>query len=277
MIQNTFKRHLLENNAEGSGKAASYLRALDLLQVMLEKEDFGFGDCREIWSVTSPTRLCELYEFVKLEAKKGADTPWHLPESSSYLQKGYCSAALKEFITHVIQSAHEADLLSRFESHAGDEAALSDLLNHEAKIPKLLADELQGKDAVRAVKQRINQQVFRKIILKNYRYTCCITGLAIPDINRASHIIGWAERTDTRMDPRNGLCLSATYDAAFDRKLITLDEDYRIVLSQHLREFVHSESYRQYFGSVEGRVITLPQRYRPLQEYLAEHRKRCVA
>lgn len=32
-----------------------------------------------------------------------------------------------------------------------------------------------------------------------------------------------SDPTDTRMDPRNGLCLSVTYDAAFDRKLITPD------------------------------------------------------
>lgn len=276
MTQAAFKRHLLENNVEGSKKAQSYLRALELLQVMLVRESYGFADCRDIWRVASPARLCELYAFVKLEAKKGEDTPWHLPESSSYLQKGYCSAALKELITFLIQYAHEADLLGRFESHAGDEAALPQLLNREADIPDAIADELEGKEAVRAVKQRINQQTFRKIILRNYGDTCCITGLAIPEVNRASHIIGWAEGARTRMDPRNGLCLSATYDAAFDRKLFTLDEDYRIVLSQGLRERVHTEAYQQYFGSLEGQAIQLPKRYRPLQEYLAEHRKRCL-
>ena len=63
---------------------------------------------------------------------------------------------------------------------------------------------------------------------------CCLTGLDLPQLNRASHIIGWAEPKgkQIRMDPRNGLCLSATYDAAFDRKPITFDEDYRLVFVQ---------------------------------------------
>jgi putative restriction endonuclease len=92
-------------------------------------------------------------------------------------------------------------------------------------------------------------------------------------VNRASHIIGWAERKDTRMDPRNGLCLSATYDAAFDRKLITFDEDYRLVLSRTIREHVPSESLRVYFLDREGDTLEAPTRFRPLPEYLEAHRK----
>ena len=102
---------------------------------------------------------------------------------------------------------------------------------------------------------------------------CCLTGLDLPAVNRASHIVGWAEQKDTRMDPRNGLCLSATYDAAFARKLVTLDEDYRLVLSRTIREHVPNESVREYFKDRKGQQIDLPPRFRPLKEYLEAHRK----
>lgn len=46
------------------------------------------------------------------------------------------------------------------------------------------------------------------------------------------------------MDPRNGLLLSATYDAAFDRNLISLDDYYRLILSKDLEDGYTSESYR---------------------------------
>jgi len=146
-------------------------------------------------------------------------------------------------------------------------------LNIEPRYPTFLLSEIEGKDALRQTKARVNQSAFRKIVLKVYENRCCLTGLDLPDVNRASHIIGWAERKDTRMDPRNGLCLSATYDAAFDRKLITFDDDYRLVLSKTIREHVPSESLHRYFLSKEGQRINVPTRFQPLQEYLEVHRK----
>lgn len=74
------------------------------------------------------------------------------------------------------------------------------------------------------------------------------------------------------MDPRNGLCLSPTYDAAFDRKLITFDEDYRLVLSRTILEHVPSAGLRDYFLNRAGQRIELPNRFLPLQTYLAAHR-----
>ena len=41
----------------------------------------------------------------------------------------------------------------------------------------------------------------------------------------------WAEGEANRLDPENALCLSATYDAAFDRHLISFDEHYRLIVS----------------------------------------------
>lgn len=75
------------------------------------------------------------------------------------------------------------------------------------------------------------------------------------------------------MDRRNGLCLSATYDAAFDRKLITFDEDHRLVLSKTIKEHLSSRSLRTYFINREGQRLAAPDRFRPLKEYLEAHRK----
>ena len=77
------------------------------------------------------------------------------------------------------------------------------------------------------------------------------------------------------MDPRNWLCLSATYDAAFDRHLITLDEAYRLVLSKALRDHYTSESVKEHFMRKEGMPIALPERYLPSQAYLEQHRGLC--
>ena len=72
---------------KGSGKATSYLRALDLSVrcLILIK---GFEDCRDIWSVVSIKRLEDLSELVRKENNLGSKSDWDLPGiPSSYLQK----------------------------------------------------------------------------------------------------------------------------------------------------------------------------------------------
>ena len=110
--------------------------------------------------------------------------------------------------------------------------------------------------------------------MKIYNKSCCITGLNIPEINIASHIIPWAKDEAKRLDPTNGLCLSATYDAAFDGNLISLDDDYRIIRSKNIREYSTTECVNEYFIKKEGMKINLPDKYKPNKDYLAVHRQR---
>jgi len=109
-----------------------------------------------------------------------------------------------------------------------------------------------------------------------YEFRCCVTGLDLPDLCIASHIIRWTDNAKTRLDPRNGLCLSATYDKAFDKHLITFDEDYRLVVSRDIREHYRNENARELFEKREGQVIHLPVSpvHLPMREYLEVHRKK---
>lgn len=272
-----FEAYLYQDNKEGSGKASSYLKALHWLHEMLGVEAFGFEDALDLWSMTSVDRLFELRERVKREQKKGDSSPWVQEGiSKSYLRDGYCSAALTQLIEFLPRYQHARKALDLLHAHDGEEAALVDRLARiDPVVPDVAVREpgsKDGKDRIREARTRIGQHAFREVILEIYRNRCCLTGLDLPAVNRASHIIGWAESPKTRMDPRNGLCLSATYDAAFDRKLITFDEDFRMVLSKTVREHVRSDSLREYFLSKAGTRIELPPRFRPLEEYLEVHR-----
>ena len=104
-----------------------------------------------------------------------------------------------------------------------------------------------------------------------------MTGLAISDILRASHIVGWADDLKNRMNPSNGLCLSATYDAAFDRHLISFDDDYRMILSKSIRDFCTDKVHSEYFARFEGMRIAMPSKFMPDKELLAKHRALLVA
>ena len=62
-----------------------------------------------------------------------------------------------------------------------------------------------------------------------------MTGITEPELLRASHIVPWAECTDEkRLDVHNGLLLSALWDAAFDRGLISFANDGSVLANPNL-------------------------------------------
>lgn len=272
-----FAEELRANNVGGSGKAASYLRALELLEEMLNSVQTGFEDCRDIWSVSSPERLIQLRVRVLEEQKLGVESVWILEGMPvSYLRDGYCSAALTQLIEFLVQRGFSEKVLRVVEGYSAEGPDLVKATNIVPLVPDGFvydAKSQDGRERLQTIKTRIGQRAFRDIVLTIYQNRCCLTGIDLPEVNRASHIIGWAERAETRMDPRNGLCLSATYDAAFDRKLITFDDDYRMVLSKTIRDRVPNETLKAHFLSREGQRIEMPSRLFPLKEYLDHHRK----
>jgi hypothetical protein len=129
------------------------------------------------------------------------------------------------------------------------------------------------------VRVRRGQQFFRQTILNTYGVCCCITGISVPDLLVASHIKPWSVCTDKeRLDPQNGLCLSALHDAAFDGGLITLDERLRVVLSRKLKSYLPQPALQRNFVAYEGKSIRLPEKLaEPSQEFLAYHRTELFA
>ncbi len=109
------------------------------------------------------------------------------------------------------------------------------------------------------------------MILTSYNNTCCITGLAIPELLVSSHIVPWVKDAKNRMNPRNGLCLNALHDKAFDVGLISFDENYNLMVSNKISKIDRKQS--KMLMDYAGEKITLPNRFIPNQEFLAFHRK----
>jgi hypothetical protein len=91
-------------------------------------------------------------------------------------------------------------------------------------------------EAERLVVQRIGQDIFRARLMDYWQGRCPLTGITDAALLRASHIVPWAEcETDAeRLDVHNGLLLSALWDAAFDRALVTFDDQGRPEFSPSL-------------------------------------------
>jgi predicted restriction endonuclease len=124
------------------------------------------------------------------------------------------------------------------------------------------------------VKVRRGQQFFRQAVLNAYDIRCCISGINVPRLLVASHIKPWGKFPDHRLNPRNGLCLSAIHDAAFDAGLVTLDDNLNIVLSKRLRSFFPQPALELNFVPFEGKPIRLPAKLaEPELDFLRFHRE----
>lgn len=135
------------------------------------------------------------------------------------------------------------------------------------------APDFSAEDAVVRRKQRIGQNLFRQAVLSAYDHRCCISGLAVPQFLIASHIVPWSQDKQNRLNPHNGLALCALHDKAFDLGYLTLDEDYRVVISpaltsQHKDDHFTQDSLLRF----HGQRILLPGKFAPAQDLLECHR-----
>ena len=158
--------------------------------------------------------------------------------------------------------------------------ALGDAMNHilnddVVTYKKSVIEEINEPREIQEEKQFIRGAAFKKTIPKIYKNTCAITGLSVDaTINvsmiDACHIIPFAESYNDTIT--NGIALSPNMHRAFDRGLISIDNNYRVLVSSKFIESDSVYSIRQF----EGSSIILPEKssYYPSLESLAYHRKR---
>ncbi|WP_027076079.1 HNH endonuclease [Maribacter antarcticus] len=143
----------------------------------------------------------------------------------------------------------------------------------EKKYKELLYDlnHLKGETILRAVKTRVNQSVFRQMVLANYGTKCAISGIDIPELLLASHIIPWSKNKRERLNPENGICFSPLYDKAFDRGLIGINQNYQVILSSNLKKKKETTFYQKHFFPIENFEISKSINYLPRKDFLEYH------
>lgn len=121
----------------------------------------------------------------------------------------------------------------------------------------------------------LRSSVFRKAILEIYGGQCSVSGLQVADAkNRAlldaCHITPFAESYNDSI--RNGIALSPTFHRAFDRGLISISDNYKVLIHPTLKDYNPASGIRQY----ENQDIYLPQesRFCPSLKSLQAHRLR---
>lgn len=135
---------------------------------------------------------------------------------------------------------------------ANDEASLGRLLRRAAELAMSLPNQAaehyateiatldanppSATEALALVKQRRGQVLFRKALMDYWGGACAVTGIAVPELLRASHAKPWV-RCDTdqeRLNVFNGFLLCAHLDALFDQGLMTFDDQGASIYSGKL-------------------------------------------
>jgi hypothetical protein len=141
----------------------------------------------------------------------------------------------------------------------------------ETENDSIWSEDFTGETRQVLTTQRVKQHFFRRAVLSSYRGRCCMSGLSDSRLLIASHIVPWRSDKANRLNPSNGLCLSAIHDRAFDKGLISLTDDWRIILSNDLR--AQDEPFmKAIFLPLENKQIEMPERFRPEPVFLAHHR-----
>ena len=258
---------------ENSGKADSYARAIRILDEVLAHQDLIDLHGRSLYDVRDTETIEAVLRFVSQEVKKMKRNEPNIfdygkPNQRSYPLKNFCSSALRS-LKQYAQYEQEVVVADGIVAQERNPRTISTKLIAHFDITK------EGEDVVSESKRRKGQDYFRRMILTNYGGRCALTSMDIPQLLLASHIIPWAEKAhkQERLNPCNGICLSALYDKAFDQGLITISpDDYCVVLSSALRENETKEYYDKHFDCIKGQKLTLPTEYLPSREFLAYHR-----
>lgn len=132
-------------------------------------------------------------------------------------ETGSTGATPEQTLSRELQQLRDCGLLIfsgdgtyRLAGEGGDEADV------EKAIRTQIAQQMMA---------RVGQSAFRRALMDKWCGRCPLTGISEPELLRASHIIAWGACTDERerLDSENGLLLSALWDAAFDRGLVSFD------------------------------------------------------
>lgn len=253
----------------GSGKAGSYAKAIDILNEIFSNTSLKNYSIHNLYNITNPEDIEDIRNSVSIEEKKmrnGEKSIFDYGKATqtSYPRGGFCSAALRSLKEYAIYEK---------------EITQADSIVLQEQDPQTIAKELikhfdinkEGLDIETITKLRKGQYYFRRMILSNYNGRCALTGIDIPQLLLASHIIPWSKNKVTRLNPSNGICLSALYDKAFDQGLIGFNQDYKVVLSSLIIEQEGKDYYNKYFDIIKHKSLNMPLRFAPNKEFLEWH------
>ena len=163
-----------------------------------------------------------------------------------------------EFHNDSERLAYESELLiSKLSNRNIDESFANDFEN-----------TTKGEEREVKIKQRIGQSFFRTTVLTSYNSTCCISGVSHTGLIEACHILNWSQYKSERTNPKNGLCLNSLLHKAYDKNLIAVTPNYKVIISDLLIECIKDPIFKNYLKGINEKRIFLPNKFLPNKEFL---------
>lgn len=206
-------------------------------------------------------------------------TSSHSIKSFAHLKEVIDFAFFDKELYHLLENEHTRQILkqtlietyfpnARLQPNKLIGEIINQILHEPAAVYRTKAERFDEEEIF------VRSGIFKKEVPKIYNYSCAISGMRIvtdADIQMidACHIVPFSESHDDTIT--NGISLCPNLHRAFDRGLISLDAEYRVLVK------IFSEQENLYsIKQFEGKQIRLPssKQYFPAQENLAAHRLR---
>ena len=115
-------------------------------------------------------------------------------------------------------------------------------------------------------------KIFSDNVRTIYDNRCCLTGISTRSILESSHISPWSTDEKNRGNEKNGLLLSLVLHKCFDNGFISLDNNYKVIVS----EKINDPNLLNYLNNFRGKKIRLPVRkeYNPDKSLIKKHREK---
>jgi putative restriction endonuclease len=219
-----------------------------------------------LWIGRTPNSIAlKLVNFASLDPQVTASGRKGMGNTSA-LDQSVWSDLNHHWTSITLEAAEEYERLATNHGMSAVMDIAEDLVEEGFVVP-------EGRTRSATVQVRINQARFRKAVLASYNNTCCISGLRHPKLVIASHIAPWSVDKENRLNPRNGLCLSALHDRAFDQGLITISDEGKVLISKSIRAMQSMSAFTDLFISCENVSIQKPERFAPDLALLKWHRE----
>jgi putative restriction endonuclease len=126
-------------------------------------------------------------------------------------------------------------------------------------------------------KSRLHQRAFRQRVLLAYGLKCALTGLPIPELLEAAHIIPDSKGGEASVS--NGIALSTIHHAAYEGDLLGIDPDGKIHLSERIKRTRDGPMFDHGLRQLDGRMIRFPlfEAHRPNRDFLARRYEEFVS
>lgn len=184
----------------------------------------------------------------------------------------------REILKDTLLETYFPDTRDGYVESGGDDLPNGNVLNESPNEYKRKLAELKNRLNNEAFQEEVFVRggIFKREIPKIYNNTCAISGMRVDALLSISmvdacHIVPFSEGYDDTLV--NGIALCPNLHRAFDRGLISISDDYRVLLKKN---FVENRESPFNLGQFEGAQISLPADpvHFPALENIAQHRKK---